>query len=132
MRKIALYLLSFLFVLAGIYHFTNPAPFVKIVPSFLPAPLAIVYISGICEIVFGTMLQFHRTRNAGAWLIILLLIAVFPANIKMAVDFYEQHNPYLWAALLRLPLQFVLIWWAWHYTDSGSVDGESSQNADKA
>jgi uncharacterized membrane protein len=51
-----------------------------------------------------------------AWLIITMLIAIFPANIQMAVDWYRKGSPYLWIAVMRLPLQLVLIWWAWIYT----------------
>ena len=78
----------------------------------------LVYISGVCEIVFGLMLLFPQTRINAAWLIILLLIAVFPANIQMAVNFYQKSSAYLWVALLRLPVQLLLIWWAWIYTKS--------------
>jgi uncharacterized membrane protein len=61
----------------------------------------------------GVMILFNRTRFIGAGFIIALLIAVFPANIQMAIDFYHKQHPSLWAALLRLPLQLLLIWWAY-------------------
>ena len=51
----------------------------------------------------------------GAWFILLLLIAIFPANVEMAIDFYRQHNPHLWLAIVRLPLQLLLIYWTWVY-----------------
>lgn len=116
MKMFFLYLMSAFFIFAGITHFIKPGIFLGIVPKFLPYPLHLVYISGACEILFAILLAMPATRHTGAWLLILLLIAVFPANIQMAISFYQQKNPYLWLALLRLPLQFVLIWWAWIYT----------------
>lgn len=104
-----------LYVLAGLNHFRSPHTYMRIIPHYLPWHLQLVYISGVCEVVFGLMLLHSATRVYGAWLIILLLIAVFPANIQMAIDFYHKKNPFLWIALLRLPLQFVLIWWAARY-----------------
>ncbi|WP_051663917.1 DoxX family protein [Dyadobacter crusticola] len=129
-RNFSLYVMALVYIFAGVLHFVKAELFLGIVPDFLPAPLAIVYISGICEIAFGTMLLNATTRNAAAWLIILLLIAVFPANIKMATDYYHQQNSHLWIALLRLPLQFVLIWWAWRYTNRGSVTANPPHNTD--
>jgi uncharacterized membrane protein len=116
MKYVSRYLLSAFFIFAGIYHFLKPETFLGIMPGWLPFPLELVYLSGACEILFALLLVIPATRSVGAWLLILLLIAVFPANIQMAITFYKEHNPYLWITLLRLPLQFVLIWWAWLYT----------------
>lgn len=116
MKPFFLYLMSAFFIFVGIVHFLKPGVFLGIMPKFLPYPLQLVYISGACEILFAVLLAIPSTRHIGAWLIILLLIAVFPANIQMAITFYKEKNPYLWVALLRLPLQFVMIWWAWIYT----------------
>jgi uncharacterized membrane protein len=116
LRNFFLYLMAALYVLAGLNHFRSPRTYIRIMPHYLPWHLQLVYISGVCEVIFGLMLLHPVTRVYGAWLIILLLIAVFPANIQMAVDFYHKKNPYLWLALLRLPMQLLLIWWAWLYT----------------
>jgi len=116
MKEFSLYAMALIYMTAGTLHFIRPKVFVKIVPSYLSFPLELVYISGFCELLFGLLLLFTATRSISAWLIIALLIAVFPANIQMATDFYKKGNPYLWLAILRLPLQFVLIWWAWLYT----------------
>jgi len=107
--------MALLYVAAGINHFINPGFYQKIMPPYLPYHAALIYISGVCEIMFAVLLLPSKTRRAGAWLIILLLIFVFPANIQMAMDLYKNEDPYLWAALLRLPLQFVLIWWAYTF-----------------
>lgn len=109
-------LFGLLLAAIGVLHFVRPAPFVAIVPPWLPWPLALVYVSGAAEIAFGVLLLFRRTRVLAAWGIILLLIAVFPANIHMAVNahlFPAMSEPVLWA---RLPLQLVLIALAYRFT----------------
>jgi uncharacterized membrane protein len=101
----------------GIMHFATPNPFVKIVPSSLPHPLLLVYISGFFEIAGGIGLMVPRVRQAAAWGLILLFIAVFPANINMAINQIDlpgipDSSILRWG---RLPLQAVLIAWAWWY-----------------
>ncbi len=105
-----------LYIAAGLNHFRKPKMYLRIMPDYIPAHLTMVYISGVAEVVLGALLLLPATRIWAAWGIIILLILVFPANIHMAIDFYARKNPYLWIALIRLPLQFVLIWWAWIYT----------------
>lgn len=115
-RYIAIGLQSALYILAGINHFRKPEPFAAIVPGFLPGKLPIVYVSGIAEILLGTLILFRSTRRIAGTGIIILLIAIFPANIKMAIDFVGSDNRYAWLTIARLPLQFVLIWLAWWST----------------
>jgi uncharacterized membrane protein len=107
-----------LYITAGIFHFVAPRFFLNIVPTYIPIRYhkSLVSISGVFEIVFGTMMFPEATRTYGAWLIIALLIAVFPANIQMSVTFYQNKNPYFWGTIARLPLQIILIYWAWMYT----------------
>ena len=118
MKTMLLYIMSLIYLAAGVYHFVNPRMYLKIMPPYLPYHLPLIYISGICEIVFALLLIPEATRPMGAWLIIAFLIAVFPANIRMAVGFYHKQHPALWMAIARLPLQLVLIGWAWIYTKS--------------
>lgn len=101
----------------GVLHFVSPAPFVKIVPSFLPAPRLLVFVSGFFEILggVGLLVPVARIRRAAAIGLIALYIAVFPANINMAVNDVQPtaHHiptPLLW---LRLPFQAGLIALAW-------------------
>ncbi|MFZ5554590.1 MAG: DoxX family protein [Bacteroidota bacterium] len=108
--------MSALYILAGINHFVNPKFYLRIIPGWLPFHKAINYFSGLCEIIFAVLLWFENTKTTGAYLIIALLIAVFPANIKMYMDFKRKKHNYTWVTLIRLPLQFLLIWWAWIYT----------------
>lgn len=102
-------------VAVGILHFARPEGFVKIVPAFLPAPLVLVYISGFFEIAGGLGLLVSRVHRAAAWGLVALYVAVFPANINMAVNDIQPgdggwagHIPsaLMW---LRLPFQAVFI-----------------------
>ncbi|GAB4092655.1 DoxX family protein [Flaviaesturariibacter terrae] len=103
------------YIAAGINHFWHPAPYVAIMPPWLPAHEALVALSGLAEILLGLGILFRLTRRWSAWGLILLLIAVFPANVQMAINYYHQGHPRLWGALLRLPVQILLIAWAWVY-----------------
>lgn len=109
-------LLSIAFITTGLLHFLRPEPYEEIVPDFLPAAREIVFVSGAAEIAGGVGVAFVRTRAAaGIWLT-LLLVLVFPANVNMAVhsERFSSISPsLLWA---RLPLQGLLIWWAWRAT----------------
>ena len=112
-KKWSIYLMSLLYMAAGINHFWHPETYVRIMPPWLTAHETLVFISGIAETVLGAMLLISGTRKFAAWGIILLLIAVFPANIQMAVYWHQSNHPNQWLAWARLPLQIVLIWWAW-------------------
>lgn len=116
MKTISLYLMVALYVLAGINHFVHPGTYISIMPLWLPYPATLVLVSGVCEVVFGLLLLPLKTRPLAAWLIILLLVAVFPANIQMAIQYYQQHRVGWWITWLRLPLQGLLIWWAYTFT----------------
>ncbi len=102
-------------VLVGVLHFTSPDPFVKMIPASLPGPLALVYVSGAAEIAGGVGLFVPRLRRAASWGLIALYIAVFPANVNMAVNELPLGDLQLstFALWARLPLQLVFIAWAW-------------------
>jgi uncharacterized membrane protein len=108
-------------VFAGVMHFVAPATFVAIVPGYLPAPEVLVAVSGVAEILGGLGLIFPQTRRFAAWGLIALFIAVFPANVHMALNSIPLGDrPVPPAALwLRLPLQAVFILWAWAFTRQG-------------
>jgi uncharacterized membrane protein len=114
-KKFFLYLMIVFYVVAGINHFINTPLYIRIMPPWLPYPSALVYVSGIAEIAFGLLLIFRVTRRAAAWLVIALLVAVFPANIQMALNYWHGHDPQLWVSIVRLPLQILLIGWAYIY-----------------
>jgi uncharacterized membrane protein len=102
---------------AGVRHFTNPAPFVQIVPRGWPAPEALVAISGAAEIAGGIGLLVPAVRRPAAWGLIALFVAVFPANVNMAVHHTRLGMGFKpWMLWARLPLQLVLIAWAFWFT----------------
>jgi uncharacterized membrane protein len=115
-KTIGLYAASIAFVFAGISHFTKERFFMKAMPPYIPFHKAMVLVSGIAEIILGLGLLFPATRVYAAWGLIMLLVAVFPANIYMATSgkFHKIPSFLLW---LRLPLQFVLIWWIYQYSN---------------
>ena len=107
--------LAVLFIVAGILHLVATPAYVRIVPPWLPSPVVLVYVSGVCEVLGGVGLLVPATRRLAAWGMVALLIAVMPANIQMAVDHSHWPKIPVWALWLRLPLQLPLIWWAWLY-----------------
>ena len=105
-----------LMMAAGINHFVMPRTYEAIMPDYLPAQRELVYASGVAELAGGLAVLHPRTRRAGGLWLIAVLLGVFPANLHMALraDRYEQiPEALLW---LRLPLQALLIWWAWSAT----------------
>ncbi len=104
--------LALLMVVAGVLHFVSPDPFVRIVPPGIGPPLPIVYVSGAFEIIGGFGLLWPRTRRLAAWGAAALFVAVFPANIYMAVAEIQMSpdgTMPVWAMWARLPLQLVLV-----------------------
>ena len=112
-EKTGLVIMAAFYVIAGVYHFINPDFYKKIMPPWLPGHYFIIYFTGFCEIVFGLLLIPKQTRKPAAWSIIVLLVVVFPANIQMMLNYWHAQSPYLWLAILRLPIQLLLIWWAY-------------------
>ena len=106
-------LLALFFIFAGAMHFIRPDLYARIVPPFLPHPLALVIVSGIAEILGGVGLLIPGLRRLAGKGLILLLIVVFPANIYMLVQSLQEQGLSLTSSLLvlRLPLQIVFIAW---------------------
>ncbi|GAB3733224.1 DoxX family protein [Spirosoma lituiforme] len=115
MANLGLYIQAFVYVAAGVNHFISPKTYLAIMPPYIPAHNLMVTLSGIAEIVLGIGLLFPATRSISAWGLVLLLIAVFPANIYMATASRFRKLP-AWIRWGRLPLQGLLIWWAYQYT----------------
>jgi uncharacterized membrane protein len=117
-RRIALLLLSLAFVAAGGNHFVNPEVYLAIMPDYLPAHRLLVAASGVCEILGGIGVLLPRVRSLAGVGIVALLVAVFPANLQMALhpERFPDIPPVL--TLLRLPLQILLVAWAWWATRS--------------
>jgi uncharacterized membrane protein len=107
---------AIMFVQIGMMHLTSPEKLVYMIENFMPYSTELVILSGITEILFGLALLWPRTRVIAAWLLILQLLAMFPANIYVAAA--ELPPPgdlpaspwYSWSRLLFQP---VYIWWIW-------------------
>ena len=113
--------MSIFYIWAGIQHFIDPDWFVQIMPPYLPFHYEAVYLSGFFEILFGLMLLLPMTRYLAAWGLILLLIAVYPANIYLAFNEAPQKALEISAfaaSWVRLPIQFIFLGLAyWHSRD---------------
>ena len=115
-KRIALFGLSAFFVVAGVNHFLNPGFYVRIMPPYLPAHLELVYLSGVAEVLGGIAVLVSGIRALAGWGLVLLLLAVYPANLHMALHpelFPDLSTTALYA---RLPLQFVFVAWAYWAT----------------
>ena len=113
-------LLGLLFVGAGAIHFLAPGAYERIVPPYLPLHRELVYLSGASEVLGGLGLFPKRTRSVAGIGLVLLLIAVWPANLQMLLDARAAGKPLWWVALLwaRIPLQLLLIAWVWRVSRS--------------
>jgi uncharacterized membrane protein len=116
LRPVMKYLLVIFYVGAGINHFVHPGFYLNIMPPYLPWHVELVYLSGIIEIALGIMVLIPRFTSISGWSIIALLIAVFPANIHMALNphLYPDIKPVL--LYIRLPLQGLFMYWAYWVT----------------
>ena len=131
-KIITIAIMSAFYIQIGIKHFTDPNWFMPIMPPFLPYHIELIYVSGGFEILFGLMLIFERTRFIAGWGLILLLIAVYPANLYLAfnTDVQKEMNiSSFLASWIRLPLQFVFIALAyWHSINHKPVRTKRSYN----
>lgn len=115
-RRVFTVLLVIFWVAAGVNHFVNPGFYVQIMPPYLPWHEPLVYISGIAEILGGLAVAVPRLRNYAGWFLLAVLLAVFPANIHMAMNEVQVGDADLpvWALWARLPFQLLFAGWvAW-------------------
>lgn len=117
------------FVIAGVMHFVIPRTYKRIVPPYIPAPMAMVYASGVAEAVGGAGLMVASQRRRAGWWLIATLIAVFPANLHMAL--HPEQFPEvpggkraLWG---RLPLQALFIAWVLRAMNDGAASSTSGR-----
>ncbi|HST54576.1 MAG TPA: DoxX family membrane protein [Solirubrobacteraceae bacterium] len=109
-------LLGLLFIGSGVNHFVIPRTYERIVPPGLGDPKLLVVVSGVAEIVGGVGVLPARTRRLAGVGLIAVLAAVFPANVYMAVESEQFQQIPRWALYARLPLQPLMMWWAWRAT----------------
>ena len=117
MEQVSIYAMSALYLLAGLNHFRNPNVYLPMMPPWIPAHKVMILLSGAAEVVFGVLLLWESTRPFAAWGIILMLIVFYAVHIYM----YQVRNTVFAkipnAIIIgRLPLQLVLIFWAYLHT----------------
>ena len=116
-KTLTIFVMGVMYVFIGVKHFTDPQYFLDIVPPQLPFKLFLVYLTGLIEVVGGVAILAPKTRKAGAYLLIFLLVSVFPANIYLYVSETPQSLLGISEtdALIRMPFQIPLILLAyWH------------------
>lgn len=116
--QLQLVLISLIFLVAGFGHILRPEAYAAIVPPWLPRAGLLVAISGIAELAGGIGVLLPTTRRAAGIGLLILLVAVFPANIYMLIQAIAAHKSALWitALWIRLPLQPLLFWWVYRAT----------------
>ncbi|MDX2170151.1 MAG: DoxX family protein [Deltaproteobacteria bacterium] len=118
-KRILLYVMAAFYIFAGVMHFVRPEFYRPMMPPYLPWHDFLIFLSGVAEVGLGAAVLVPAIRPLAAWGIILLLIAIFPANIHIALNNVPLFGNPEGAGILnwvRLPLQGVLILWAWWYT----------------
>ena len=125
MRTVARVFSGPVMLLAGVNHFLNPGFYERIVPPGLPGTEALVYASGVAEIAGALGTMHPRTRRGAGWFLIATLIAVYPANVYMAVEAERFADIPRWALWARLPLQFLFVYWVWVATLREPERGEN-------
>jgi len=114
-RIVVLWMLALFFMAAGLNHFLHPVPYLAMVPPSLPWPRALNTISGAAEIMGGVGILLPQVRLLSAWGLIALLVAVFPANVNVALHGWKGENIAPWILWVRLPFQpliIALVYWA--------------------
>lgn len=118
-KRVLLWVLAVSFVVAGAMHYLRPAYYLPMMPPYLPWHLGLIYLSGAAELALGLLVLVPSVRALAAWGLVLLLIAIFPANVHIALHdvpvFGAAEGAGVWN-WVRLPVQLVLIAWAWWYT----------------
>jgi len=108
-RVVALWLLGLFFMVAGLNHFLHPAPYLAMMPPYLPWPQSLNIISGAAEMAGGAGILVPQTRRLAGWGLVLLLVAVFPANLNVALHGWQGENIAPWILWARLPFQPLLM-----------------------
>lgn len=111
------YLLALFWIAAGVNHFLNPEFYINIMPDYMPAHAFLVALSGATELAAGVMVAIPRVTKWGAWFCIAHLLIFFTVHIDMIVHAADKFPEIPLAALwIRIPVQFLFIFWAWWFT----------------
>jgi uncharacterized membrane protein len=109
--------MALIYIVGGINHFGSTPFYMAMMPPYLPAHLALVYLSGVCELVLGIGVLIPATRRLAAWGIVALLVAIYPANLYMWTSHMAMNGKQIPTAfhVVRLVAQLLLIYWAWTF-----------------
>ena len=110
LRLVGIWLIGIFFMVAGVFHFVRPATYLAMMPPWLPQPRLLVEISGLAEIAGGLGVFLVRFRRMAAWGLIALLVAVFPANLQVALHGWPGTDFPRWVLWVRLPFQALFVW----------------------
>ncbi len=110
------YLMGVIFVLAGMNHFRKPKMYGRIMPPYIPAQNTLVLLSGIVEMILGFMVMNKNSQETAAWAIIAMLLVFLPVHFYMLQNERAAMKLPKWVLILRIPLQFALVYWAYLYT----------------
>lgn len=110
-----LYFMAGIYIFAGFIHFFKPKMYMRIMPRYLPAHKILVYLSGAAEILLGAALLFNETRDIAIYGIVLMLTIFLLVHFYMLSSKKAAAGIPKWILVLRIPLQFFLMWWAWQY-----------------
>lgn len=109
------YLMGIIFILTGLNHFRVPKIYERIIPPYIPSHKNMVMLSGVAEVFLGILLLIPSMQSFAAWAIILMMLLFLPVHIFMLQDKRAGSGLPKWLLILRIPLQFAIIYWAWLY-----------------
>ena len=109
------YLMALLYITAGLFHFVRPKIYLRIMPPYIPKPDLMVFLSGLAEVALGAALLISITKDLALWGIIAMLVAFLPVHLHMLKGGKAGAGLPQWVLILRLPLQFLLMYWAFVY-----------------
>lgn len=107
--------MALMYIFAGLMHFIKPKVYGAIMPSYIPAKRAMVFWSGVAEVLLGIGLLFEQTRAIAIWGVIAMLVVFFTVHIDMLTNEKHKGTFPVWLLWMRIPLQFGLIYWAYQY-----------------
>lgn len=123
MKKLFLYLMALFYCGMGAIHIVSPDNYISMMPMWLPLKTFLIYLSGFIEIILSVLLLSVKTLQISSRLIMLMLfVFLLLIHIPQSIGFYTSGDPHFGASLIRIPIQFILIFWAWIYAKPKKVE----------
>ena len=122
------WIIAAFFIAAGSNHFINPSPYLAMMPSYIPWHSSLVWISGVAEICGGIGILLRPVKLVAGWGLVALLVAVFPANLNVAMNGWPGVELPTWSLWARLPFQIIMIWAVYRVvlSDSAKIESRAS------